>query len=129
MKQLMSGQIMLRSDVDCVLRSTGSAEKCLVICPIILDYLWEKLNTGCWADVDDKWRHVFYVISYVLAACQGCSTEADMRRRAIRTCDMGILLGVRPNLWQPDLTSLATILHRCSLAAVGNSEGSATDAG
>lgn len=61
---------------------------------IILDYSWERLNTGTWRDVDKEWRRVYsYGCLFKAAAlCQGNPSEEDILL-AIRTCDMGLLMG------------------------------------
>lgn len=61
---------------------------------IVLDYSWEKLNTGTWRDVDKEWRRVYSYgcLFKVAALCRGGPSEDELRQ-AIRTCDMGLLMG------------------------------------
>lgn len=61
---------------------------------IVLDYSWEKLNTGTWRDVDKEWRRVYSYgcLFKVAALCCGGPSEDELRQ-AIRTCDMGLLMG------------------------------------
>lgn len=61
---------------------------------IILDFSWEKLNTGTWRHVDKEWRRVYsYGCLFKAAAlCQGAPTTDELLQ-AVRTCDMGLLMG------------------------------------
>ncbi|KAK5623196.1 Lysine-specific demethylase 8 [Crenichthys baileyi] len=61
---------------------------------IILDYSWERLNTGTWRHVDKEWRRVYsYGCLFKAAAlCRENPSEEEIQQ-AIRTCDMGLLMG------------------------------------
>lgn len=61
---------------------------------IILDYSWERLNTGTWRHVDKEWRRVYsYGCLFKAAAiCRGSPSEEEILQ-SIRTCDMGLLMG------------------------------------
>lgn len=61
---------------------------------IILDFSWEKLNTGTWRDVDKEWRRVYSYgcLFKVAALCRG-DPSAEEVLQAVRTCDMGLLMG------------------------------------
>ncbi|XP_041134284.1 lysine-specific demethylase 8 [Polyodon spathula] len=71
-----------------------AAAECLQTSQIILDYSWEKLNTGTWRDVDKEWRRVYSHGCLFKAACL-CRAGAsqDTVAEAIRTCDLGLLMG------------------------------------
>ncbi|XP_006637132.2 lysine-specific demethylase 8 isoform X1 [Lepisosteus oculatus] len=88
-KELLYGQAM--------------ASQLLQISQIILDFSWEKLNTGTWKDVDKEWRRVYsYGCLFKTAAlCQSKPTEETVQE-AIKTCDMGLLMGavIMDNLLQ-----------------------------
>ncbi|XP_042361207.1 lysine-specific demethylase 8 isoform X2 [Plectropomus leopardus] len=61
---------------------------------IILDYSWEKLNTGTWRHVDKEWRRVYsYGCLFKVAALCHKDASADEVLQAVRTCDMGLLMG------------------------------------
>lgn len=61
---------------------------------IILDISWEKLNTGTWRDVDKDWRRVYsYGCLFKVAALCHEDTSEDKIVQAIKTCDMGLLMG------------------------------------
>ncbi|XP_022338439.2 lysine-specific demethylase 8-like isoform X1 [Crassostrea virginica] len=68
------------------------------LCKPVLDYTWEKLNTGYWKDVDINWRYVYTIGSAVLSVCK-YSTEAkdvtheDLYKDIMKTIDTGILMG------------------------------------
>lgn len=61
---------------------------------IVLDVSWEKLNTGTWRDVDKEWRRVYSYgcVFKVAALCRETPSEDDLLQ-AVRTCDMGLLMG------------------------------------
>lgn len=67
---------------------------CLLNAQIILDISWEKLNTGTWRHVDKEWRRVYSYGSLfkVAALCREAPSE-DKILQAIRTCDMGLIMG------------------------------------
>ncbi|KAK3096445.1 hypothetical protein FSP39_000213, partial [Pinctada imbricata] len=66
----------------------------------LLDYIWEKLNTGYWKDVDVTWRFCYTVVSVLKCISQAalmnnkehqpCSIQYE---EIIKTCDMGLLMG------------------------------------
>ncbi|XP_032442882.1 lysine-specific demethylase 8 [Xiphophorus hellerii] len=72
---------------------TTSASRILTA-QIILDYSWERLNMGTWRHVDKEWRRVYsYGCLFKAAAiCRGSPSEEEILQ-AIRTCDMGLLMG------------------------------------
>lgn len=61
---------------------------------VVVDYSWEKLNTGTWRDVDKDWRRVYaYGCLFKAAAlCRGDPSAEDVLL-AVRTCDMALLMG------------------------------------
>ncbi|XP_069097094.1 bifunctional peptidase and arginyl-hydroxylase JMJD5 [Pleurodeles waltl] len=65
--------------------------KCLQTSQVILDYAWEKLNSGTWKDVDKEWRRV-YSYGCLFKALGLCTNESSLRE-AVRACDMGLLMG------------------------------------
>lgn len=72
----------------------GHWQKCLEASEAILDYSWEKLNTGPWRDVDKEWRRVysFGCLLKTLCLCQA-PQKATAVAEALRVCDMGLLMG------------------------------------
>lgn len=76
------------------LYSDTTSDRLMLTAQIILDFSWEKLNTGTWRDVDKEWRRVysFGCLFKVAALCRKGLTEDDLQQ-AIRTCDMGLLMG------------------------------------
>ncbi|XP_054463752.1 lysine-specific demethylase 8 [Anoplopoma fimbria] len=61
---------------------------------ILLDFSWEKLNTGTWRHVDKEWRRVYsYGCLFKVAALCGGDPSAEEVLLAVRTCDMGLLMG------------------------------------
>ncbi|XP_037670309.1 bifunctional peptidase and arginyl-hydroxylase JMJD5 isoform X7 [Choloepus didactylus] len=72
----------------------GRRTECLQRSEVILDYSWEKLNTGAWRDVDKDWRRV-YTFGCLLKAVCLCEAPGDATTvaAALRVCDMGLLMG------------------------------------
>lgn len=61
---------------------------------IVLDYSWEKLNTGTWRQVDKDWRRVYsYGCLFKVAALCHRDPSPDAVLQAVRTCDMALLMG------------------------------------
>lgn len=61
---------------------------------IILDFSWEKLNMGTWRHVDKEWRRVYsYGCLFKVAALCRKGPSTDKVLQAVRTCDMGLLMG------------------------------------
>ncbi|XP_051904969.1 lysine-specific demethylase 8 [Hippocampus zosterae] len=61
---------------------------------IVLDVSWEKLNTGTWRHVDKEWRRVYsYGCLFKVCALCGAEPSEDNLLQAMRTCDMGLLMG------------------------------------
>ncbi|XP_041673394.1 lysine-specific demethylase 8 [Cheilinus undulatus] len=61
---------------------------------IILDFSWEKLNMGTWRDVDKEWRRVYsYGCLFKAAALCREDPSPEELLQAVRTCDMGLLMG------------------------------------
>ncbi|XP_078414559.1 lysine-specific demethylase 8 isoform X2 [Cetorhinus maximus] len=65
--------------------------KCLQLSQTIIDLSWEKLNIGTWREVDKEWRQVYSHGCLFKAVCL-CKEETTVRE-AIKTCDMGLLMG------------------------------------
>lgn len=89
---------------------SGEFTECLQLCNIVIDYVWEKLNTGHWSDIKDLWRYIYYASSMYKALCQlrlGHNLQAS-----VTSCDMGLLMGLRPSGWSFSLTDLASKLSK-----------------
>ncbi|XP_077413199.1 lysine-specific demethylase 8 [Vanacampus margaritifer] len=66
----------------------------LLVAQIVLDVSWEKLNTGTWRHVDKEWRRVYsYACLFKVCALCGEEPSEDDLMQAVRTCDMGLLMG------------------------------------
>lgn len=90
--------------------ASANYDKALRTCQIVIDYVWEKLNTGHWKDVEDSWRHLYYT-----ASCYKCLCELTLGidvSVCLKTCDMGILMGVKPPAWSKSLTDIAAGLSQ-----------------
>lgn len=61
---------------------------------IVLDVSWERLNTGTWRHVDKEWRRVYSYgcLFKVAALCRENPSQEEVLQ-AVRTCDMGLLMG------------------------------------
>ncbi|XP_056870927.1 lysine-specific demethylase 8 isoform X1 [Takifugu flavidus] len=84
---------MLRRSRQLLYRETAGTSRMLQA-QIILDYSWEKLNTGTWRHVDKDWRRVYsYGCLFKVAALCHRDPSADDVLQAVRTCDMALLMG------------------------------------
>ncbi|KAL3860259.1 hypothetical protein ACJMK2_010406 [Sinanodonta woodiana] len=77
---------------------SGKYFSCVQICQCCLDFLWEKLNTGNWKNVDMQWRNAYTLISLVKAVSQYCILDAGGDQSVtfemiMKTIDMGLLMG------------------------------------
>lgn len=72
----------------------GRRSECLQASEVILDYSWERLNTGPWRDVHKDWRRV-YAFGCLLKAVCLCEEPGDAPAvaAALKVCDMGLLMG------------------------------------
>lgn len=79
----------------------GDYSECIEKSKPLLDYLWEKFNTGNWKDVSMTWREAYYLVSTLKGSSQAIlatDTRAEERNThsiadAIKTFDMGLLMG------------------------------------
>ncbi|XP_058536884.1 bifunctional peptidase and arginyl-hydroxylase JMJD5 isoform X2 [Ochotona princeps] len=87
----------------------GRWDQCLQSCEVLLDYAWERLNTGPWRDVDKAWRRVyaFGCVLKALCLCEGPGEAAATT--ALRACDMGLLMGAA--IFGNVLVKMAAILQ------------------
>lgn len=77
---------------------------CIEKAQVIIDYSWEKLNTGTWRDVDKEWRRVYSYgcLFKAVGTCHGETSQGKLQD-AIKTCDMGLLMGA---------SIMENVLHR-----------------
>lgn len=76
----------------------GDFVSAMELCKPVLDYTWEKLNTGYWKDVDVNWRYMYTLGSAVLSICKYITEtksdmDEDLYRDITKTIDTGILMG------------------------------------
>uniref|UniRef100_A0A673V2A2 Bifunctional peptidase and arginyl-hydroxylase JMJD5 n=2 Tax=Suricata suricatta TaxID=37032 RepID=A0A673V2A2_SURSU len=83
--------------------------ECLQACEALLDYSWERLNTGPWQDVHPDWRRVYAFGCLLKAACL-CEEPADASAvaEALKVCDLGLLMGAA--ILGDILTKVAAVL-------------------
>lgn len=84
---------MLKRSRHQLYSDTTSASR-MLNAQIILDISWEKLNTGTWRHVNKEWRRVYsYGCLFKVAALCRKDPSGDEILQAVRTCDMGLLMG------------------------------------
>lgn len=84
---------MLKRSRQQLYSDTTSASQ-MLNAKVILDLSWEKLNMGTWRHVDKEWRRVYsYGCLFKVAALCREAPSADEVLQAVRTCDMGLLMG------------------------------------
>ena len=74
---------------------------CYMHSSALLDMNWERLNTGHWKDVAVEWRFAYTFLSLFKAVCEFVQFKKTAKKEnlsnAIRTCDMGLLMGAPVN--------------------------------
>ncbi|XP_040046301.1 lysine-specific demethylase 8 [Gasterosteus aculeatus] len=89
-EMLRRSRRQLYSDDD----NAAAAAARMLNAQIILDVSWERLNAGTWRHVDKEWRRVYsYGCLFKAAALCRRGPSADEVLLAVRTCDMGLLMG------------------------------------
>lgn len=89
--------------------------RCHHLCKVLLDIIWEHLNTGHWKDVAISWRYTYTFVSLLKAVSEYALYKMGGKytlKEAIATCDMGLLMGA-PVL-DSILTKVVTQLQRLS---------------
>ncbi|XP_043917136.1 bifunctional peptidase and arginyl-hydroxylase JMJD5 [Protopterus annectens] len=73
---------------------TATAASLSELAEVIVDYSWERLNSGNWRDVDKEWRRV-YSLGCLFQALAYCSDNVSGTSllQAVRSCDMGLIMG------------------------------------
>ena len=104
---------------------TKNYEECYSSCEILLDFVWEKLNTGHWKNVPIFWRKLYTSASCLAALSQFFTLHRLKRidsiteksdednkevKKIIKTCDMGLLMGCP--IENDILSTLASYLHQ-----------------
>ncbi|KAM7147809.1 bifunctional peptidase and arginyl-hydroxylase JMJD5 isoform 3-T3 [Molossus nigricans] len=103
----------------------GERSECLQTSEAILDYSWEKLNTGAWQDVDKDWRRV-YAFGCLLKAMCLCEEPGDATvATALRVCDMGLLMGAA--IFEDILIRVAAVLQMHLLPGKRPAQGPAQE--
>ena len=69
---------------------------------ILLNFVWEKLNTGNWSMVDITWRKsysllsimkVIFIVKLIYQSKRNYENEFDIQKDLIKMCDIGCLMG------------------------------------
>ena len=80
---------------------TSKWDHCYMHSNALLDMNWEHLNTGHWKDVAVEWRFAYTFLSLFKAVCEFVQFKRTAKKEnlsnAIRTCDMGLLMGAPVN--------------------------------
>ncbi|XP_061198206.1 lysine-specific demethylase 8-like [Saccostrea echinata] len=96
-KQMLDDSLLEMLDYCCTAFYNGDYVSASVLCKPVLDYTWEKLNTGYWKDVDINWRYVYTIGSAVLSICKYLTKSddpcEDFFKDLMKTVDTGILMG------------------------------------
>jgi len=84
-----------------------------MLADIVVDFAWEKLNTGNWKDVDTRWRSLYSHASFHKCLHLAAQTKPLTREclvECLKLVDMALLMGgpIMGNM----LTDLATRIHK-----------------
>ncbi|XP_066131874.1 bifunctional peptidase and arginyl-hydroxylase JMJD5 isoform X1 [Saccopteryx bilineata] len=88
----------------------GARAECLRTSEAVLDYAWERLNSGPWRDVDKDWRrlYAFGCLLKAVCLCEDPGGAAGVAA-ALKVCDMGLLMGAA--VLDDVLTKVAAVLQ------------------
>ena len=79
-----------------------SAKLCFEKSDILLNFVWEKLNTGNWSMVDINWRKLYsllsilkviFIVKLINQSKKNLENEFDIQKDLIKMCDVGCLMG------------------------------------
>jgi len=89
---------LIISEADKILHHEKSVQNDFHSIQALLDFIWEKLNTGHWSAVDIVWRQLFSIISVIkvlvvlrLSEENGCDNA--ILKDLVKICDIGLLMG------------------------------------
>ena len=92
---VVSGLII--SQTDQILQEEKFDQNHFYSAQALLDFIWEKLNTGHWSNVDIIWRQLFTIISVikVMIVLDIIKDKNDnlIMRDVVKICDIGLLMG------------------------------------
>ena len=117
--------------VECFYESKW--DKCYALNKALLDMNWEHLNTGHWKDVAIEWRYAYTLLSLTKAVCEfvqyKTSSNTEMLTFAIKTCDLGLLMGapVNNNILVKLVTKFQDIYAKQFPSPVPSSKNDASD--
>ncbi|XP_062579825.1 lysine-specific demethylase 8-like [Saccostrea cucullata] len=96
-RQMLDDVLLEMLDYCCTTFYNRDYVSASVLCKPVLDYTWEKLNTGYWKDVDINWRYVYTIGSAVLSVSKYLTKNddscEDFYKELMKTVDTGILMG------------------------------------
>ena len=92
---------VLKADED---NEEFSAKLCFEKSDILLNFVWEKLNTGNWSMVDINWRKLYSLLSILKVIFivklinqqskkKNLENQFDIQKDLIKMCDVGCLMG------------------------------------
>ena len=84
--------------------SQSELDLALSLSQVVVDFTWEKINTGYWKDVDITWRKLYSYASVVKSLTLFKMVNLE---EATKCCDMGLLLG------SPVLDNILTKIVGC----------------
>ena len=106
---LKSDQALIQtciSEIMTILKSDNneefSAKLCFEKSDILLNFVWEKLNTGNWSMVDITWRKLYsllsilkviFIVKLIYQSKKNYENEFDIQKDLIKMCDIGCLMG------------------------------------
>ena len=103
---LKSDELLIQicsSEIMTVLKDNEvSAKLCFEKSDILLNFVWEKLNTGNWSIVDINWRKLYsllsimkviFIVKLIIEQSKNLENELDIQKDLIKMCDVGCLMG------------------------------------
>ena len=106
-RNVYAGTLSIINDSGNIIKKEDLATKLIRKCDIVLDRLWELINTGHWKDVDVFLRQ-FYRVTSILKALN--LQFLGQLKAAVLSCDMGIILGA-PFGKEELIQEIGSIIH------------------
>ncbi|RWS25652.1 lysine-specific demethylase 8-like protein, partial [Leptotrombidium deliense] len=110
-KQLVNLFVNLCSSMQTIMENeatdSGSIRDILTCCEVVLDFCWQRINTGFWKNVSIDIRYIFGYTSLVKCICLVVLNEDLLT--VLKTCDVGLLMS--PPFMNNILAKIASIVH------------------
>ncbi|KAI1300231.1 Lysine-specific demethylase 8 [Halotydeus destructor] len=81
----------------------------LIFCDALIDYSWERMNTGCWKTVPNEWRLLYSYCSLAKVYLLAVTPDCDLRD-ILKVCDLALIMS--PPIDNNIHAKICTTIHR-----------------